>query len=52
MASQKPPRPFFAAAHVRALIGSATTTRRNVVTKPRESAAAALSLALLRSMPR
>jgi hypothetical protein len=48
-ASQKPPLPFFAAAHVSAAIGSATTTSRNVVTKPSERAAPALSLALERS---
>ncbi len=50
-ASQKPPRPFFAAAQVSAAIGSATTTSRKVVTKPRERAAPALSLALVRSIP-
>src|SRR5262249_10689159 len=45
----KPPLPFFAAAHVSAAIGRATTTRRKVATKPSERAAPALSLALVRS---
>src|SRR5438094_2083112 len=47
-ASQKPAPPLFVEVHTRAAMGSATISDRKAVTKPRERAVEALSLAYLR----